>query len=706
MIRQIKCRFARLSMFWRYFALLLAALTLFLILLGAVTGRFARVLRSSRLEQIRSSFEKNCELFSRDLFKVYALSAAMEETEDFAQLSFPEVSYDVRSIYRLNKLQDTFSSLCIVQDLSGESFLCFRRNGVCVTRRRVFADAEDMFASYLSYEDPAQQPDLTPGGAPPKMQSLPLARVSVNGHAEDYLTLLIHSGAYDTFYGFLYPLSDVLSTFQLDTLPEGAALTLTRSDGTQLLSYGTAGDAGSYVWLERRVGVLSCQVSLGIPRAYLDTTAYGSRAAAAVMFLLTILLGAALCALIALLCVRPLRLLIRCADTDAPPRGNELAALEGALNAARQQTDSLQNLFLSNLLIRSAAGLSISEEEYQKALAAFPAFRQPMRAAAVYDRAADCEIDDSGSIGRLLRDALPDGFLFHYANLQEAALLLPSTDGARAALESLLRELNGGATFDLRFTCGLSDPFLGLNAAGAAIRQAQSCIPDGEEQMIASPLPDGDDDPVLFDPQRFHRSLTDPDRSDALSRLEELASQAGKGDGVSPEELFYRVLALIRDCARTEKLDLREYESADYQHSRSPASNLRRLKAAVNALFDQRAAAQRTDKQRRCEQIVQYIRDNYSDPTLCLTSLSRQFGVSERFVYSSVSEATGMNVTSFLAQTRMEEAARLLRQTDESVGEIAEQCGYTVESTFYRNFKKYYRVTPAEYKAALRGAER
>ena len=60
-----------------------------------------------------------------------------------------------------------------------------------------------------------------------------------------------------------------------------------------------------------------------------------------------------------------------------------------------------------------------------------------------------------------------------------------------------------------------------------------------------------------------------------------------------------------------------------------------------------------------------------------------------------------MNMSGYLAQIRMHEAARLLRETRENVSTIGEKCGYPVESTFYRNFKKYYHMTPAEYKSSL-----
>jgi AraC-like DNA-binding protein len=40
----------------------------------------------------------------------------------------------------------------------------------------------------------------------------------------------------------------------------------------------------------------------------------------------------------------------------------------------------------------------------------------------------------------------------------------------------------------------------------------------------------------------------------------------------------------------------------------------------------------------------------------------------------------------------------LLRTTDLSIGEVAQQCGYQVESTFYRLFKKFYNISPGQYR--------
>ena len=51
-----------------------------------------------------------------------------------------------------------------------------------------------------------------------------------------------------------------------------------------------------------------------------------------------------------------------------------------------------------------------------------------------------------------------------------------------------------------------------------------------------------------------------------------------------------------------------------------------------------------------------------------------------------------------LIQFRVELAKRLLRETDLSLSEITEQCGYSTESYFMKQFKSVTGITPTEYR--------
>jgi len=62
----------------------------------------------------------------------------------------------------------------------------------------------------------------------------------------------------------------------------------------------------------------------------------------------------------------------------------------------------------------------------------------------------------------------------------------------------------------------------------------------------------------------------------------------------------------------------------------------------------------------------------------------------------------GMGFRQKMLQSRMEYAGNLLTTTDKRAGEIGLQVGYTEESSFYKAFQSYYRMTPQQYRAKNR----
>ena len=61
-------------------------------------------------------------------------------------------------------------------------------------------------------------------------------------------------------------------------------------------------------------------------------------------------------------------------------------------------------------------------------------------------------------------------------------------------------------------------------------------------------------------------------------------------------------------------------------------------------------------------------------------------------------QVTGMTFKEHLNRIRIEEAARLLSNTDYSVMEIAIACGYKDQSYFTKVFKKLTGLTPKQYR--------
>ena len=695
----------RLSLFWRYFILLSAVMALFLTAFSISTRLFTQSLQDSYLAQAQESFNQNCQSFSRSLFLTHTLPSALENSSEYSTITSAGHPLETRFIPSLLTLRESFTIQCTMLDLPEECFLLFGRSRACLTRSSIYTKENDCFSSYLIYEDggKALHAALDQPRGHSSLFLLPAQNVSVAGAAPvPYLTLLSSSTYGTDTYGFLYSDSAVSDYFQLSSLPADTYLQLIRTDGTVLFSHGQVSEDG-FIRLTCTVPSLSCDAVIGIPRSFFLQTTQSVRTVPLLIFLLCMIVGIAMCFVFSHISARPFRRLIEthAMGENASVPENELATIDSFLRTTQQRTAALHSMLTSSLLVRSFSGQPIRQDEYQSLSAAFPQFRQPQYAAIIRDRTGDSDVHHSESMFNLLRDALPEQFLCEYISLQEVLVLFPAEPTDLDLLQTALTDLSIDGSLP-RFFCGVSAPFVGLSELPNAIRQAQFCISAdsrrpiirfSEETAGANPSSSA----TSFDLKRFQQALSTWNQHELLALLD----QACAGPDPHPEELFYSILFLLRDAAASGNLEFPEREGCSYLPTGTPAANLQRLRALVNDLFRQKSALQLSDKQQLCEDLVEFIRQNFSDPTLCLFSLSRQFGVSERYTHNAIQSSTGMNFSNFLFQCRMQEAARLLQQTDIPINRVAEQCGYPAISTFYRNFKKYYQMTPADYKDSV-----
>lgn len=96
--------------------------------------------------------------------------------------------------------------------------------------------------------------------------------------------------------------------------------------------------------------------------------------------------------------------------------------------------------------------------------------------------------------------------------------------------------------------------------------------------------------------------------------------------------------------------------------------------------------------------IVQYIRENFRDPSISLNKISDEFHISESYFSHMFKEKCGVNFSVYLEDLRLNEAARLIRETSCSVSELYLQVGYNNPNSFRRAFKKKFNVLPSALK--------
>ena len=102
-------------------------------------------------------------------------------------------------------------------------------------------------------------------------------------------------------------------------------------------------------------------------------------------------------------------------------------------------------------------------------------------------------------------------------------------------------------------------------------------------------------------------------------------------------------------------------------------------------------------KARQLKAIVGYLGEHFTEP-LPLPAVAARFGLSPQYFSSFFRENFGRTFTQHVNSLRIEQAARLLRETDLPVMEIAFNVGFDNFSYFIKRFREVYGVSPTHYR--------
>lgn len=95
--------------------------------------------------------------------------------------------------------------------------------------------------------------------------------------------------------------------------------------------------------------------------------------------------------------------------------------------------------------------------------------------------------------------------------------------------------------------------------------------------------------------------------------------------------------------------------------------------------------------------VVKTISDNLDDPELSVEKLASEVGLSRVHLHRKLKELTNQSPSDFIRNTRLRQAAHLLREKKISVAEAAFATGFNSASTFSIAFKRLFGVTPSAY---------
>jgi len=181
-------------------------------------------------------------------------------------------------------------------------------------------------------------------------------------------------------------------------------------------------------------------------------------------------------------------------------------------------------------------------------------------------------------------------------------------------------------------------------------------------------------------------SAGEPDRFARLVRmiLGALSRFSGKAKGERSSSIF--ILE-----SEIEGLDLRDPDDVIFF--------LKEKTERLASILHEKAGSSYSQK---IENMVRFIQNNFSDPSVSLTEISAAGNVSPAWAAVKFKDEVGAGVNDYLNEYRIGKACELFISGDYMIYEVADRTGFTSSQYFSKVFRKYTGVTPNQYRLDLR----
>ncbi|REJ15571.1 MAG: DNA-binding response regulator [Paenibacillaceae bacterium] len=209
----------------------------------------------------------------------------------------------------------------------------------------------------------------------------------------------------------------------------------------------------------------------------------------------------------------------------------------------------------------------------------------------------------------------------------------------------------------------------------------------------------------LFD--RLLHAMEERDANAAEAVLDEIFDTF-RSSRFAPDAVAASIARLIRAVNRTvQAMDGDEQALAGctalagWQEKPRTLQGLKRLAAAfVEEASDYMAELRKEKAKGSIHKIKQHIERHFRE-NISLKVIAQQYYMNPVYLGQLFKKTYGVYFNDFLLDLRIQEAKRLLRQTDMRIYEIAAEVGFSNPEYFAAQFEKVVSMTPKEYRTAL-----
>ena len=694
----------QISVLWRHMLLMLVVLALSLTALLISNKISLDTLEKEKYLEIQTALDRNCNEFTTEMLMTGSLSNAVTGNRYYDYIRgirngvLPERYFTV-----LPLLQNVLSTQVYLRGDASITLMYLSGCNSLVSTVYVTPTAEDFFDNIINFPETPTSVLIGYLKSNEVLKILPMQEICINvgsnpGNISEALPVIIRDLNAPASIMSLYPREVVLRKLGLDSLPADTYIQMTADDGQILLRYPEQFDAARLeserIRFDTSMNTVHANVSIWVSRDAFTNLLRPARLTGSILVVLVALVGLVLTFVLSRISVDPLRKLVA-HHSDEPRRPtNEIIHLNSILSRSREKVQDLESALVSSLLAKVFSGIVLSEEDEEILRTRILPEDKEYRAAILGGQPEAIK-----ACYPMLKEELGISLILISPN--QAGVLFP---GEPDALEAFIARWNQDAEHpDLGIRCGISAPFSALTMLSTAIRQARFAAPANPGTKVFQGDQLRSHIYSRLQHERLYQSIFQGDQEGAMAVLDTISQQLTMG---SAREIYYNVRFTLRCAAEEMELGMSSFET-EYMPDKRPRENMNSLREMLNQMFHQIQLKSDGSITTLHDQVLEWIRENAFDPNLCVASIGEHFSISKNKVYDIVRSATDMGLNEYILSIRMKKAGNLLYSTQLSVGEVALQCGYLAESTFYRVFKKYYNLTPIQYRqnGALPGNE-
>lgn len=182
-----------------------------------------------------------------------------------------------------------------------------------------------------------------------------------------------------------------------------------------------------------------------------------------------------------------------------------------------------------------------------------------------------------------------------------------------------------------------------------------------------------------------------------------------KLEGITPYYSYYIVFSdpsgELKHISMPLYMDNMEYLTVFFKTIRNnflhpDSSSELEIKACILQIIAAIIRKQNSEKNPVVEKSMQYIYNHISQP-LSVSNLAKESGYSLNHYTTLFKMAANELPSEFIKRCRIRKACELLEETEDTIEKIAQECGFSNMSYFFRTFKQIQRETPNEYRKKL-----